>query len=75
MKATIYILGTLAFGTFILISKPLPKEPSEEFKAKRVEMTMKEQALNYSITKVENELQHNKTLIEVQFDSIKVNNK
>lgn len=75
MKTTFYILGSLAFGALILINKPLPREPSIEFQAKREEMVMKENKLNKSIIEVENELAINKVLIAVQFDSIDVNKK
>lgn len=75
MKTSLYILGSLAFGALILINKPLPEEPSKQFVEKRNEMRMKEDSLNQSIIKVENELAENKVLLQIRYDSIKVTKK
>lgn len=75
MKTVFYILGSVAFGTLILISKPLPREPSLEFQAKRDEMVLKERKLNESIINVENELAVNKILMQSHLDSVNVNKK
>lgn len=75
MKATFYILGSVLFGTLILISKPLPREPSVEFEEKRNELVVKEDKLNQKIIEVESELAENKVMIQIQFDSTDVKKK
>jgi hypothetical protein len=75
MKVTFYILGSALFGALILISKPLPREPSIKFEEKRNELVIKEDKLNQKIIEVESELSENKVMIQIQLDSIDVNKK